>query len=110
VHDTGIDGGIDLPRAIVCRERCVHQPANPARVDERRVNLGVASIPRPGDQASQRLVGSAAIDVDLRKQMMCDRQVGIEPQRLVQRLFGARQVPIRILSMILGDLARPSSG
>jgi serine/threonine protein kinase len=62
----------------------------------RRIDLCVAPIPRPGDQSSQRLVGPASIDVELRKQMMGNGQIGIELQRFVQRVFRASQTRFRI--------------
>ena len=55
------------------------------RRDGLRYALELRGVPieHRGDHASQRLVGPAAMEVELRNEMMLDRHVGIHPQRLV---------------------------
>ena len=93
-HQRPFDAGrhvrIEPARLGVRGERLVVQPAVAAGVNEARKQLGIVAVPAGfAQQAHERTLGLADVGLEVRVELVRDRQARVQLQRTAQGLFRA---------------------
>ena len=89
--EAGRDVRIEPARLGVRGDRLLEQPAVAARVDEPGEQLRIVAVtPRLAQQPHERALGLADVGLQVRVELVGDRQPRVERERAAEGLLGAR--------------------
>ena len=92
---------LEIERARVRGDRRVEQAAIPARAHQAGQQLRVGGV-RALDETDHRVVGATEIHLELREQLVGDRQIGIEIERPPERRLRVIETLLRSRRQVLG--------